>query len=237
MMQAGKNVVIEKPMSMNSKMVKELTDKAKEQGVFIMEVCGDTYRHGHGTGCVYHGGMLWRLQTRPGNRVSLSWRYVVALTVKARKQGVFIMEVCGDTCRHGQGTGVFIMEVCCGACRQGRETGCLYHGGMLWRLQSRPGNRVSLPWRYVVAPTVKARKQGVFIMEVCCDAYSQGRETGCLYHGGMLWRLQSRPGNRVSLSWRYVVAPTVKARKQGVFVMEVCCGAYSQGRGTDLIND
>ena len=39
MMQAGKNVVIEKPMSMNSKMVKELTAKAKEKGVFIMEVC------------------------------------------------------------------------------------------------------------------------------------------------------------------------------------------------------
>ena len=153
MMQAGRNVVIEKPMSMNSKMVKELTDKAKEQGVFIMEVCGDTYRHGHGTGCVYHGGMLWRLQTRP------------------RTQGVFIMEVCGDTCRHGQGTGCLYH----GGMWRHVQT-CLYHGGMLWRMQTRPGKRVSLwSWRYVVAPTDKAMEQGVFIMEICGDTYTRPR--------------------------------------------------------------
>ena len=39
MMEAGKNVLIEKVMSVNSRLVKELLDKAKEKGVFLVEVC------------------------------------------------------------------------------------------------------------------------------------------------------------------------------------------------------
>ena len=38
MMEAGKNVLVEKPMAMNARMVKELVDKAREKEVFLMEV-------------------------------------------------------------------------------------------------------------------------------------------------------------------------------------------------------
>ena len=40
MLEAGKHVLCEKPVGMNGKELRQLLDKAKEKGVFFMEVCG-----------------------------------------------------------------------------------------------------------------------------------------------------------------------------------------------------
>ena len=41
MIEAGKNVLVEKPMAINCRLVKQLIDKAQENDVFLLEVDND----------------------------------------------------------------------------------------------------------------------------------------------------------------------------------------------------
>ena len=43
MLNSGKHVLCEKPLAMNYKEVKEVTDLAKEKGLFLAEVCKTGY--------------------------------------------------------------------------------------------------------------------------------------------------------------------------------------------------